>query len=199
MSKKIINLPEFKTVGEVSLESALKNRKSVRDFKDDALSLEQVSQILWAAHGVSHGDNYYTVPSAGALFPLEIYLIAEKVEDLAQGLYHYLPIGHKVEMINSGSFLKTVSNVAYGQRALSHCPAIFIISGVVARSEKKYRERALRYVQFEVGHAGQNILLQAAALGLASVPMGAFIDDQVKERLGMEGEPFYLLPVGYEK
>ena len=198
-SKDIIELPEFKISGEISFETALKNRKSVRDFKDDPLSLEQVSQLLWAAHGVSHGSTYYTVPSAGALYPLEIYIIAERIENFGPGLYHYLPIGHKIQLLRSGSFLKTVSNVAYGQRALSNCPVVFIISGVISRSEKKYRERARRYVQIEVGHAGQNILLQAVALGLGSVPMGAFIDEQLKEKLSIEGEPFYLLPVGYPK
>ena len=195
---RTIKLPEFRITGNMSLEETLKKRKTVRDYEDRPISIEQVSQILWAAHGVTHGK-YYTIPSAGALFPLEIYIVAEKVDGLETGLYHYKPVGHEIELIRKGSFLSQVSNVAYGQKALKNPPVVFIISAVISRTEVKYKERALRYVQIEVGHAGQNILLQAVGLGLASAPMGAFIDDQVKENLGLMGEPFYLLPVGYEK
>ena len=196
MKGNVIKLPAPSLKGDISLEEALAGRRSLREYSGDSLSLEEISQLLWAGQGITKDNLYRTAPSAGALYPLEVYLIAEKVEGLKPGLYHYIPKGHKVKLLKKGKLLKTLAEAALGQRAIHNCSAAFIITGVIERTSKKYEERAEMYVHIEVGHAGQNILLQAEALGLGAVPMGAFYEERVKAKLGLEGEPFYIIPVG---
>jgi SagB-type dehydrogenase family enzyme len=196
MKKELINLPSPKLKGEISLEEALSKRHSTRSFPKKSLTLQEISQLLWAAQGLTKEDFYRTAPSAGALYPLEIYVIAENVEELTGGFYHYRPKGHKLEFIKKGSFLRILAETAYSQEAIQQCSAAFVITGVIERTAKKYHERAEQYVHIEVGHAGQNLLLQAEALGLGAVPVGAFEDEEIKGHFPVEGEPFYIIPVG---
>ena len=196
MKGNVIKLPAPSLKGEVSLEEAMAGRRSVREYSGDSLSLEEISQLLWAGQGITKDNLYRTAPSAGALYPLELYVVAEKVEGLKPGLYHYLPKGHKIKLVKKGKLLKTLAEAALGQKAIHNCSAAFIITGIVKRTSRKYGERAELFVHIEVGHTGQNILLQAEAMGLGAVPMGAFYEERVKAALGLEGEPFYIIPAG---
>ncbi len=193
-----IRLPAPTKEGKVSLERCLATRRSVRSFRGDALKLAEVSQLLWAAQGITGAQRLRTAPSAGALYPLELYLVAGKVEGLAAGVYKYHPDGHALVRVAQGDRRAALANAALGQQFIAQAPAVFVIAGVYERTAKRYGDRAPRYVHIEVGHAGQNLCLQAVALGLGSVPVGAFRDPDVRRVLSMPDEeaPLYILPVG---
>jgi SagB-type dehydrogenase family enzyme len=185
----------------MSLEAALGGRKSVRDFATQAVTLRQVSQLLWAAQGVTHGDQLRTAPSAGALYPLELYLVADRVEGLARGVGHYRPVRHELVGMRDGDFLPGLSAAALGQECVGDAAAVIVVAAVYERTTKKYGERGVRYVHVEVGLAAENICLQAVSLGLSTVMVGAFSDTQVRRLLDMPADhrPLLLLPLGMEK
>jgi SagB-type dehydrogenase family enzyme len=193
-----IALPQPVLDGKLSLEKALLSRRSVRDFKDQALTLSQLSQLLWAAQGITDPQGFRTAPSAGALYPLEVYVVVGKVEGLPAGVYKYRPRGHQVVRVLSGDRRKEIAQAALDQEALKQGAAILIFSGVYERTSWKYGERAERYVHIEVGHAAQNVLLQATALGLGGVPVGAFQDEEIKKVAALleDEHPLLLIPVG---
>lgn len=193
-----IRLPEARREGKVSLERTLTLRRSVRAYRDAALTLADVGQLLWAAQGITAGDRFRTAPSAGALYPLEVYLVAGRVEGLPAGIYKYRPAQHALARVAGEDRRRALAEAALGQNFIVQAPVTLVISGVYERTAKRYGERAPRYVHIEVGHAGQNICLQAVALGLGSVPVGAFRDPEVKRIVGMPEEeaPLYLVPVG---
>ncbi|MBL7190874.1 SagB/ThcOx family dehydrogenase [bacterium] len=195
-SDKIISLPAPSLKGEVSLEETLNLRRSVRSFSQDSLTLEQVSQVLWAGQGITGSSGKRTAPSAGALYPMELYIIVERVSDLKPGCYHYNPHKHQLELAGAGARLNKLAEAALGQSAIKDCAMAVLITAVFERTSVKYGERAERYVWIEAGHIAQNILLQAAALNLGAVPMGAFYDDRVKKTLKLKEEPLYIIPVG---
>jgi len=193
-----ITLPQPALDGKLSLEKALLSRRSVRDFNDQALTLSQLSQLLWAAQGITDPQGFRTAPSAGALYPLEVYVVAGKVEGLPAGVYKYRPRGHQVVRVLSGDRRKEVARAALDQEALKQGAVVLLFSGVYERTSWKYAERAERYVAIEVGHAAQNVLLQATALGLGAVPMGAFQDEEIKKVAALleDERPLLLVPVG---
>ncbi|MCS7315101.1 MAG: SagB/ThcOx family dehydrogenase [Bryobacterales bacterium] len=193
-----IRLPPPVQDGKVSLEKCLVARRSVRSFRDEAVKLAEVSQLLWAAQGITGGQRLRTAPSAGALYPLELYLLAGKVEGLPPGVYKYRPEGHGLVRLAHEDRRAALAEAALGQQFVAQAPAVFVIAGVYERTAKRYGDRAPRYVHIEVGHAGQNLCLQAVALGLGSVPVGAFRDPEVKRVTGMAEDeaPLYILPVG---
>ncbi len=186
-------LPEPRLRGLLSFEEALARRRSVRSFTEEELALEEISQLLWAAQGLTAAWGGRTAPSAGALYPLEVYVAT------ADGLYHYVPQGHKAIVVSQADLRPKLWEVALEQDAIRDAPAVFVIAAVYERTAKKYGERAERYVKLEAGHACQNILLQAVALDLGAVPIGAFYDDQVQAALSLppDHEPLYLIPVGH--
>jgi len=192
-SSGAIELPAPRTDGEMPLERALALRRSVREFSPEELTLEEVSQLLWAAQGVTASWGGRTAPSAGALYPLEVYAATP------EGLLHYLPEGHRARTVSTADLRPQLSQTALGQTAVADAPAVVVIAAVPARTEAKYGERAERYVQIEAGHVAQNVLLEAVALGLGGVPIGAFSDEEVARVLALEpGEtPLYLIPVGH--
>ncbi|MBM3286769.1 MAG: SagB/ThcOx family dehydrogenase [Candidatus Eisenbacteria bacterium] len=185
-------LPTPLDSGAVSVETALARRRSVREFAERPLTAAEISQLLWAAQGVTSTDGRRTAPSAGALYPLEIYVAT------AEGVGHHLPAGHLLEPRLSGDLRSRLSRAALSQPSVSAAPAIFIITGVAERTRVKYGDRAERYIWLEAGHAAQNLLLQATALGLAGVPIGAFSDEALRRELNLpNGEmPLYLVPIG---
>jgi SagB-type dehydrogenase family enzyme len=189
----MMELPAPRTEGDLSLEEALAARRSVRDFTSEELTLEELSQLLWAAQGVTAPWGGRTAPSAGALYPLEVYVAT------SQGVLHYLPDGHRAESLATSDVRGALSQAAGGQTAVADAPAVLIITALPARTETKYGDRTDRYVHLEAGHAAQNVLLQAVALGLGGVPMGAFSDEEVARVLGLRrGEvALYLIPVGH--
>jgi len=191
---KEIKLTKPKEKGSTSIEETLNRRRSVRDYKRGPLSLEQVSQLLWAASG----RNLYrrTAPSAGATYPLEIYLVVGEVEGLEQGIYHYSSPRHSLEMIREQDVRNRLSRAALGQEMIEEAPVNIIIAADYGRTTGHYGQRGNRYVHMEVGHVGQNVSLQAIALSLGTVMIGAFEDKEVKEVLGIKEEPLYIIPVG---
>jgi SagB-type dehydrogenase family enzyme len=196
-----IDLPEPSVAGDISLEAAIGERRSVRDFSKRSLSLADVAQLLWAAQGVTSRDGGRTAPSAGALYPLEIYLVAGDVDSLPAGLYRYLPRGHRLQLISEGDLRKPLARAALDQSWVRRAPAVLIVAGVYERSAKKYGERARRYTRIETGHAAQNVYLQATALGLGTVIVGAFEDTEVQGVLGLPADhaPLALMPVGHPR
>jgi SagB-type dehydrogenase family enzyme len=188
----VVSLPSPRQQGELSLEELLGRRRSVRAYEDEPLALAVIGQLFWAAQGVTHQRGLRTAPSAGALYPLEVYAATDG------GLYHYRPAGHRVERSDADGWRAALCEAALSQEAVCRAPAVFVITAVFERTAAKYGERAERYVWLEAGHAAQNLLLQAVALDLGAVPIGAFYDGQVQSALGLPAEhkPLYLIPVG---
>lgn len=191
-----IDLPALPKAGGLSLDEALARRRSVREFSLEALTLADISRLAWAAQGLT-GPGHRTAPSAGATYPLEVYLAAGNVENLSTGVYRYLPQQHRLEGLFDGDIRVRLADCA-GQEWLSRAPAIVVIAAVFDRTTARYGERGKRYVHMEAGHAAQNLLLQAAALGLGATPVGAFNDGELSRLLHLPaGEtPLYLIPVG---
>jgi len=188
-----IDLPPPAVAGGGSLTDALTSRRSVREFQPVPLDLEEISQLLWATQGVTSGAGQRTAPSAGGLYPLELYLVTDG------GRYRYDPDHHQLEVLGGDDVRRELCGAALSQDAVQQAPAVFVLAAVYSRTEERYGDRAERYVKLEAGHAAQNLLLQAVSLGLGAVPIGAFHDEEVREVLSLPGdhEPLYLIPVGH--
>jgi SagB-type dehydrogenase family enzyme len=193
-------LPQPKHDGDMSVEKAIFNRRSVREFSDQPLTLAQLSQLMWAAQGITGSGYLRSAPSAGALYPLEVYIAVGKVTGLEPGIYKYKLNKHELTRVASGDRRADLAAAALGQSAVREAPVVMIFTVVYERTAAKYGPRAMRYVHVEVGHAAQNVSLQATALGLGSVPIGAFDDNRVKELLGNppREEPLYIYPIGHK-
>jgi SagB-type dehydrogenase family enzyme len=192
----ITPLPPPVLEGETSLEETLARRRSVREFDDTPLTAAELGQLLWAAQGLNSKRGFRTAPSAGALYPLEMYLVT------AEGVFHYEPQEHQLSAVRGDDPRPALHEAALSQEAVLRAPAVFVVTAVYARTEQKYGAvRSPRYVHLEAGHAAQNLLLEAVALGLGAVPIGAFHDDQVQEALGLppDHEPLYLIPAGHPR
>ncbi len=197
-NNSLIELPNPVLRGDVSIEQLISERRSIRNYKDKPLSLQQVSQILWASQGITDfNSGFRAAPSAGALYPLSVHIVVEKVENLDQGIYKYTAKGHSLKLEKKGSFRNDVYEKALMQQSIKESSLVLIISGDYEITEKVYGERAQRYVHMEAGHIGQNIYLQAEALGLGTVAIGAFDDEKIKAIINLEKEtPLYIFPIG---
>jgi SagB-type dehydrogenase family enzyme len=195
---EVIKLPTPSYNSSTSIEQALRQRRSIREYKDEPLTLNELSQLLWAAQGITASPNYRTAPSAGALYPLEIYVISGEVEDLPAGVYKYLPHEHGLGKIAAGDRRAALSRAALSQDFVRQAPVVLGITAIFERTTVKYGQRGIQYVHMEVGSAAQNVYLQAESLNLGTVFIGAFYDDEVKEVLDLEEPevPLCLLPVG---
>lgn len=193
-----VPLPEPRLKSAVSLEETLLQRRSTREYADEALTLEEVSQLLWAAQGVTAEWGGRTAPSAGALYPLETYLAVGNVENLAPGVYKYKPERHELVKVKDDDVREELAKASLGQSWVKEGAIDIVIAAVYERTTRKYGDRGVRYVHMEAGHAAQNICLQATALDLGIVTVGAFYDDRVRETMGIpENEtPLYVIPVG---
>ncbi|WP_083793048.1 SagB/ThcOx family dehydrogenase [Hydrogenivirga sp. 128-5-R1-1] len=193
-----LRLPQPTYRGQLTLEEALLRRRSVRSYLPEPITLEELSQLLWAAQGVTDPYGFRTAPSAGALYPLELYLHAVKVEGIETGIYRYDPHRHSLLDIKLGNFVPEVYAAALNQEAVLSAPLLVFFFALFERTTVKYGRRGIRYVFNEVGHAGQNLYLQATALGLGTVVIGAFYDEELKEVVGArrDEEPLYIMPVG---
>lgn len=196
ISESEFRLPSPSKKSGVSIEEALVKRRSLREYKDEALTLEEISQLLWAAQGITSVWGGRTAPSGGALYPLEIYLVVGKVKGLEAGVYHYRPHGHFLTNIVQGDKRFALFNAGLWQSPIKNAPVSLVICAEYPRTTQKYGERGRRYVLIEVGHVGQNIYLQVESLGLKTVAIGAFMDEAVKKVLGIKEEPLYIMPVG---
>lgn len=194
----IITLPEPNCDGEISIENAILNRRSIRDYLNEPLTLTDVSQLLWAAQGTTESGGYRAVPSGGALYPLEVYLVAGNVMNLLKGIYRYRPLGHEMIKVADGDMRNELASAALKQGCVRRGAVSIVISAVYERMTRKYGQRGVQYVHMEVGHVAQNIYLQAISLNLGTVVVGAFYDDEVKTVLKMpeEEHPLCIMPVG---
>ena len=193
-----ITLPEPRYDSDVSLEETLLKRRSVRDYSDEALTLQEVSQLLWAAQGITDPSGKRTAPSAGALYPLEVYVVVGDIEDIAKGVYKYQPQEHELIKILDGDQREALTKAALDQQSVAQGAIDIVITAIYKRITDKYGDRGIRYVHMEAGHAAQNVYLQVVALNLGTVSIGAFYDNQVKEVLNLpeDREPLYIMPVG---
>jgi SagB-type dehydrogenase family enzyme len=196
---QVIHLPAPSISGPISLEAALMQRRSLRQFSDQSLGLQEIAQLLWAAQGITEpGRGFRTAPSAGAAFPLEILVAVGDVHGLSAGLYRYRPRGHELEPLVQGDLRSALHRAALNQTPVLQAPATFIISAVPRRTEVRYGQRAMRYVFMEAGHAAQNLCLQAVALDIGTVVIGAFQDTEISVigKLPTGELPLYLIPTG---
>jgi len=195
-SAGIVRLPPPEEKGSMSLEEALARRRSVREFTSEVPTERELSQLLWAAQGITHAEGLRTAPSAGALYPLELYVAT------AGGFYRYEPRPHQLIRLSEHDLRAAMRRTALGQEAITQAPAVFVIAAVYERMSRKYgAARTPRYVHMEVGHAAQNLLLEAVALGLGGVLVGAFEDDALRKALELPANhpPLYLIPVGHPR
>jgi len=194
-------LPDPRLHSEISVEEAIFRRRSIRRYRDEPLTLEEVSQLLWAAcgktiDGITGATRAY--PSAGGLYPLEIYVVAGNVQGLHAGIYHFGWAEHSIKLLRAGDARQELTRAAFGQRMVAQAPLSLVFTAVYERTTRRYGQRGEdRYVPMDVGGAGQNVHLQAEALGLGTVIIGAFQDGAVKEVLDLrDEEPLYIMPVG---
>lgn len=194
-----IVLPESDVHDGSTLIDALNKRRSVRDYTEHGLTLVQVARLLWAAQGTNDPSGLRTAPSAGALYPLELVLVAGNVAGLKSGAYRYQVRRHALKFFAEGDLRSRLAKAAQGQAWLSNAAAVVVVTAIYERTTRKYGKRGKRYVQIEVGHAAQNMLLQAAVLGLGAAVVGAFDDAAVVDVLGLPDfeQPLYLLPIGW--
>jgi len=193
-----MTLPKLRYESVTSIEQALLKRRSVREFRGMPLPLDDLGQLLWAAQGTTDRAGFRTSPSAGALYPLEVYAVAGNIQGLPAGLYHYIPRGHALQRLADWDKRQALARAAYDQPSIAEAPAILALCAIYERVTGKYGDRGLRYVHMEAGHAAQNIYLQALSLQLGTVALGAFDDRDVKGVLNLNGRetPLYLMPVG---
>lgn len=205
----IITLPAPELTGTISIEETLHKRRSVRSYSDSSVSLKEISQLLWAAYGITRPNTLYkslrggnrTVPSAGALYPLEIYICCGNVKDLADGIYWYRSDVHKLIRVVAGDQRGPLCAATVGQKHFKKAAAAIIIAADFKRTESKYGKRGTeRYVYMEAGHSAQNIYLQGVALNIGVCVVGAFIDKRVINLIDMKEEkPLYIIPLGKTK
>lgn len=195
-----IPLPEPRLEGEMSVEAALSERRSVREYASKALSLAELGQLLWAAQGITGANQRYrTAPSAGALYPLELYVVTGDVDKLAPGVYHYDPSSHALRSHRTSDVRAALARAALGQAWVEEGAVVLIVTAIYERTTEKYGVRGRQYVHMEAGHAAQNVYLQAVALDMGTVAVGAFDNEEVQRVVGLsDGEvPLYLMPVGH--
>jgi len=194
----IINLPPPLHKVSASIEEAMLRLKSVRRYVNMRLDINAFSQLLWAAQGVKPPIGKRTAPSAGGTYPLEVYAVIGNVEDITRGIYKYDIEHHKLKKIFDGDFRHALSAAALGQQSIVQASFSLVFTAVFERTTAKYGKRGIMYVHMEAGHAAQNVGLQAVALGLGTVVIGAFDDSEVAGVIGLppEEKPLYIIPVG---
>ncbi len=198
----LIPLPKPEPLRKISVEEALQRRRSIRDYSREPLSLQELSLLLFLADGITlwrYGIGFRTAPSAGALYPIEIYPIINRVEGLRPGIYHYNVRVHALELLKEGDFSQEMVNYCLGQEMPGAAAVTLVLTAVFQRTRWKYRERAYRYILLEGGHIGQNIYLGATAMGLGACAIGAFLDDPINGLIGVDGKKeavIYILTVG---
>jgi SagB-type dehydrogenase family enzyme len=208
MKQTIIKLPSPRLKGNVSLEETILRRRAVRRYRKEPLDLSQLSQILWSAQGITGTREFRAAPSAGATYPLEIFVVVGKQgvitseakqapKELQPGIYHYEPDSHSLSLHTSGDLRPDLARATLNQEFIIDAPVDIVICALYHRTSYRYGKRGERYVHIEVGHVGENIHLQAVALGLATVEVGAFHDEEVSKVLGVDEQikPLYIMPV----
>ena len=193
-----MKLPELQSTSTMTLEDALARRRSIRSYKKEPLTLSELGRLLWAAQGRTGARDFRAAPSAGATYPLEAYVVAGNVTGLEPGLYHYDVSQHELSLVKSGDLRAELCAAALDQPPVREAAIDLVLTAVYERTADRYGERGKMYVHMDVGHAAENVLLQATALGLGAVPAGAFRTRTTGSLLGLpETEvPLYIIPVG---
>ncbi len=204
----LISLPTPRFDSDTSVEEALLNRRSIRTFSEQSISLTELSQLLWAAYGITQRieapkflrGGLRTAPSAGALYPLEHYVVTNRIDDLVPGIYRYISSNHALSPLFKGEFIDQLFKSSYGQSMIKDCAVAIVISADYERTVQKYGSRGRdRYVCMDAGHSAENIYLQAYALDLGLTVCGAFDDDELRKviRLPDQETPLYIIPIGH--
>jgi SagB-type dehydrogenase family enzyme len=189
-NSKKIKLDSQKNLLKDSLDNVLKNRRSIRNFSEKPVTKDQLSILLWASTGIQreeHGYAFRTAPSAGALYPIETYIVVNKVKNVPNGIYHYLIKDHTLEELKTGDFGDDITHAALEQKMCKYASIVFIWTSVFNRSKWKYGERAYRYIYLDAGHIAENLALASTSLGLGSCQIAALYDDEVNELIGVDG------------
>ncbi len=199
-----MKLPRPRNTGEMSLETTITMRRTVRSFKANPITLDQFSQLLWAAQGITTDKGYFrAAASAGALYPMDIYAVLGKncVQNLDAGVYHYEPGDHSISALTEKDIRNQLAQAALSQMWMASAPVSFIITAGYDRITFKYGKRGIRYAMIEAGHIGQNIFLQSEALGLGAGIVGAFTDKEIVRVVGSPPthEPLLIMPVGHKR
>lgn len=198
----VIQLPKPESAGGEELWSVIAKRRSQRRFSDETMSLETLSQLLWATQGATGGEAgfvFRATASAGALYPNETYLVLNNVEGAGPGIAHYNVREHSLSLLAEGEFGPACAEACLGQRFCAAAQVVFAWGPVISRCAQKYGDRAYRYIHLDAGHIGAQLQLAAVALGLGSVNIGAFLDDEVNDLFGLDGIEetiIYLTAVG---
>jgi SagB-type dehydrogenase family enzyme len=204
-SAEVIKLPQKLSRKALDLIEALKIRRSVRSYSPEPLTLADLSFLLWASNGVQRkagGFAFHTAPSAGALYPIETYLVANNVSELQKAVYHYDLERHALEKLKSEDFTKKIGQAALEQKTCTEASVVFVWTAIFERSKWKYAQRAYRYIYLDAGHIAQNLALAATSIGLGSCQIGAFFDDEINQIIGVDGadeSTIYLSAVGHPK
>jgi len=200
MKQNVVKLPTPRLKGKVSLEEVVARRRSIRRYRSEPITLVQLGQLLWSAQGITGGRAFRAAPSAGATYPLELFTFIgrQAIEGLQEGIYHYEVNRHSLVLHQPGDLRKELARAAMDQGFIMSAPVDIVICALYTRTCSNYGRRGERYIHMEVGHVGENIHLQAVALGLITVEVGAFDDDEVRNILGVEEQikPLYIMPVG---
>jgi SagB-type dehydrogenase family enzyme len=194
----IIHLPEPEQDSGISVMEAIRQRRSVRYFSEESISLPELAGILFAAQGITSETGYRAAPSAGATYPLSILIVAENVDSLEPGIYRFDPEENTLTTMQTGYFQSNLARAALGQQCISSAPVTIAITANYRSTTSVYGNRGVMYVHMEAGHVSQNIYLQCTALGLGTVAIGAFTNGAVAEVLSLEENetPLYIMPVG---
>ena len=194
-----IRLPKPQREGGAPAWTVIQKRRSQREFTEEPISLAQLSQLLWAIQGITHtefGYAFRACPSAGALYPIETYLVVNNVKGLEPGLYHFYIPENLLEVLAQGSFGRDLARAALDQDMVRTAAVVFLWTAVVQRSKWKYRERGYRYIYLDAGHIGQNLYLAASALDLGSCTIGALFDEEVNQVIGVDGKDETIVYMG---
>lgn len=189
-NSQIIQLSDITPISDTPLYDVLKKRKSVRDYNNKSINKESLSYLLWASTGISRKEGGYefrTVPSAGALYPIETYLVINNVNEIDPGVYHYNIQNHFLELLKEGDYAVETAKAALGQKMCIEAPVVFIWTAIFQRMKWKYGQRAYRYVYLDAGHIAENLALSATSLGLGSCQIGALYDDEVNQVIDVDG------------
>lgn len=193
-----IKLPDPILSSNTSIEEALKFRRSIREYKNEPLTINQVSQLLWSAQGITSPNGFRTAPSAGGLYPLQIFVVCNHVTGLQSGFYQFSPESHSLILLSTDNLAPSLAAGAFDQNSIKSAAIDIIITALYSRTIKKYGDRGIRFAILEAGHSAENIYLQAVSLKLGTVAIGGFDDAAIKKSLGLsdEYEPLYIMPVG---
>ncbi len=194
-----IDLPKELQIPKVTLAEVIAARRSQRHFRNEPLTLKELTFLLWASQGITSPQGYRTAPSAGALYPIETYLSVQNIKDIPAGIYHFNVRDFSLERLKEGNFASALTEMALGQSMVRKAAVVFIWTAVILRSMSKYRNRAIRYIFLDAGHICQNLLLATTALGLGACPIGAFYDEEIDRLLGVDSHTemtIYLAAVG---